>query len=155
LEAPERTLVTEVDIEASNVESYVQQRSTNEPVPALRREAELVARYVASLEASSGATALRQAIPTPAGHLMFTDVFVVETQTLIEAKASASRHHIRYALGQILDYARYVSHTRLAVLTPTKPEPAMIELLHSHGVGVLWETSRRGKFDSAFPMSIW
>jgi hypothetical protein len=85
---------------------------------------------------------------------MFTDIFVRETKELVEAKASSSREHLRLALGQVLDYARYVEHTRLAVLVPTRPAQEMIDLLVSHGVGCIWEDDAVG-FTAQRPIDAW
>ncbi|MDQ1547236.1 MAG: hypothetical protein QOH69_2140 [Actinomycetota bacterium] len=153
--APEGEFASSIAIEKSNVESYVLQRQTLEPVTALRAEAGLVSRYVTWIESKYKVTTLRQAIPTAAGHLMYTDIFVNETRELIEAKASSSREHIRTALGQVLDYARYVPHSSLAVLTPTRPAGEMVELLASHGVGSTWELDRKGQFDAIRVADAW
>jgi hypothetical protein len=146
--APEGEFTASIAIEKSNVDEYVIQRRSLEPVTALRTEAALVGRYVTWVERQFNVHAERQAIPTAAGHLMYTDVFVRETRELIEAKASSSREHVRTALGQVLDYARYVPHSTLAILTPTRPAGEMIQLLVGHGVGSIWESDRRGDFDA-------
>lgn len=148
LAAPSETLTLSVPLEANNVDQYVREREAAEPTVALRSEADLVKRYVSWLAIRRGATVVRQAIPTAGGRLMYTDVFVVETRELIEAKASSSREHMRAALGQILDYARYVDHSSLAVLVPSKPADEMVSLLIAHGVGSIWETEEKGDFDS-------
>lgn len=154
MKAPEGEFTEEIAIEASNVESYISHRSSLESSLALRVEGELVKRYVRWLEVHRGATAVRQAIPTAAGHRMYTDIFVKESGELIEAKASSSRTHIRHALGQILDYSRYVEHATLAILVPTEPEIDMVQLLLAHGVGVIWE-KRSGVFVSAAVTDAW
>jgi hypothetical protein len=51
------------------------------------------------------------------GH-MYTDAFNKTTDELIEAKASAGREFVRTALGQVLDYSRYVRHSARPVLLP-------------------------------------
>ena len=154
LKAPPATLSGTIPIEAMNVDRYVMQREASEPTEALRAEGLLVQRFVTWLANHRGATAERNTIPTAAGRTMFTDVFVKESQELIEAKASASREHLRLALGQILDYARYVDHSRLAVLVPTRPAQEMVDLLIAHGVGCIWE-SEPGEFDAQRPIDAW
>jgi hypothetical protein len=142
-----------VPIEASNVETYARQHPpVSESVESVRREAALVERYVYWLSANGGLTAARNAIPLPGGTLMYTDVFVNELSELLEAKSSASREHIRVALGQVLDYGRYVEHESLSVLVPSKPADEMVALLISHGVGCVWEVSPRA-FESTRPAS--
>ena len=153
--APEGEFATSIPIELTNTDEYVLQRQSLEPVAALRQEAALVARYVAWVEKELQSSVQRQSIPTAAGHLMYTDAFVVKTRALIEAKASSSREHIRMALGQVLDYARYVPHSSLAILTPTRPSGEMIQLLVAHGVGAIWEQEQPGTFDSVTVQDPW
>ncbi|MEO5919946.1 MAG: hypothetical protein ABIQ01_02270 [Pseudolysinimonas sp.] len=151
--APSNELSKQIALEAKNVAEYVRQRQALEPIQILRREAELVERYAAWLLKESGIAAVRNLVATPAGQAMYTDIFVpmgANAGELIEAKASSSRQHIRMALGQVLDYARYVDQTALAILTPTEPGPEMVSLLISHGVGSIWETTT-GQFDAVRP----
>jgi hypothetical protein len=155
IDAPPLTLVQTVPVEASNVDRYVVQREVAEPTEALRTEALLVGRYVEWLDRRRGATVDRQAIPTAAGRLMYTDIYVRETGELIEAKSSSSREHLRLALGQILDYARYVDHTRLAVLVPTRPSQDMVDLLLAHNIASIWEKEEKGDFESVRPADAW
>ncbi len=154
-QAPEGEFAVSIPLERSNVDGYIIQRAAVESITALRSEAALVNRYVGWLEKSSGVTVERQAIPTAAGHLMYTDIYVRETRELIEAKASSSRNHIRAALGQILDYSRYVDHSSLAVLTPTRPAIDLIHLLLAHGIASIWETDIRGVFEREQPSDPW
>jgi hypothetical protein len=153
--APGHELSIEIPLEAKNVARYIRQRQALEPITVLRREAALVERYAAWLSRRRGVEAVRNLVATPAGQAMYTDLFVPtgdRAGELIEAKASGSRQHVRMALGQILDYARYVDHTALAVLTPSRPAPDMVALLIAHGVGAIWE-SAPGDFHAERPRS--
>jgi hypothetical protein len=143
-QAPAAGTVTEVPVEAHNIEKYERQHP-DEPAVVVRREAELVGRYVAYLGKQGQAT-MRHKVPTPAGRSMYTDLFNKATQELIEAKASSSRTHVRAGLGQVLDYARYVHHDKKALLLGSEPESDLIDLLVEHGVSCIWETNRN-KFD--------
>mgnify|MGYP001377258985 CR=1 FL=1 len=141
-----------VPVEVANAETFVRQHPpVSESIEAVRRESALVSRFVEWL-GKQGLTASRDAIPVPGGQLLYTDVFVNESRELLEAKSSASREHIRVALGQILDYERYVDHDALAVLVPTRPSQDMISLLIKHGVGCVWET-RPGHFEADRPQA--
>jgi hypothetical protein len=151
--APPFTLASEIPLEAMNVEQYVAERASTEPTTALRTEAKLVSRYVDHLT-NVGKSTSRHKVPTPAGHVMYTDIYVKDDLDLIEAKASSSRQHVRVGLGQILDYARYVDHKTLALLVPTRPEPEMIALLIAHGIGCIWETESK-TFDELRPADAW
>lgn len=138
-----------VPLEASNVETFIQQHPDSIPIEAQRTEAKLVARYARWL-GKQGQTAVRHAVATAGGRLMYTDMFVPETGELIEAKSSSSRHHMRVGLGQALDYARYIEHAYVSVLTPTRPAHEMVSLLVGHGVGAIWEETT-GAFEAVRP----
>jgi hypothetical protein len=87
-----------------------------------------------------GEETARQRIPIADGGYLFTDVFNKTTKELIEAKASGARVYVRAGLGQVLDYSRYIPHSRRALLLPTALTDDMLELLHTYGVGVIWES---------------
>lgn len=60
---------------------------------------------------------------------------------LIEAKPDPDRGSIRVAMGQLLDYCRFVPHpaaTDLAILTITAPTASYIDLMHDHQITTLW-----------------
>lgn len=132
------SLVTErLPLEASHVSAYMVERN-QESQTHLRTEAQLVHRYARWLLARRHVLVERHRIPSPGGATLYTDVYDPSRELLIEAKASATRHDIRTALGQILDYARFVSHARKAVLLPSQPPRDLEELLNDHGVGSIW-----------------
>jgi hypothetical protein len=56
----------------------------------------------------------------------------------VEAKGSVERGAIRMALGQLLDYRRFVPHARCAVLLPEQPRADLVALIRSAGVGLYW-----------------
>jgi hypothetical protein len=134
---PDTPVPEELLLEAADVDQYARQRP-DEPPHAVRREAQMVLRYSAWL-ASRGDEAVRHRIPIPGGGYMFTDVYAKGSQELIEAKASAGRVYVRAGLGQVLDYSRFLKHRGKALLLPTRPSDDLIELLHDHGVGAIWE----------------
>jgi hypothetical protein len=45
---------------------------------------------------------------------------------------------VRAALGQALDYSRFLKHERRSLLLPIKPAPDLVDLLHEYAVGVIW-----------------
>jgi hypothetical protein len=138
--AASKPTVRDVTMEAHVAETF-QQEPRREPTVAERREAELVKRYTAWLE-SSGSTVTRKEIRLPdLGHALYTDLFDGHRSELVEAKSSASRHHVRLALGQLLDYARYVEHESRAVLLPSDPGAELVELLHTVKIGCVYETT--------------
>ncbi|MBC6457061.1 hypothetical protein [Actinomadura sp. HBU206391] len=104
------------------------------------REASLVKRYVEWLKKQGcEVTRKRISLPTP-GSALTTDLYDETRSELIEAKSSAARPYVRLALGQILDYSRFVNSARQrAVLFPTRPVADLVRLLHSHGVVCIYE----------------
>ncbi|MCV6970053.1 hypothetical protein [Mycobacterium bohemicum] len=48
---------------------------------------------------------------------------------------------VRLALGQVLDYGRYVDDSRLAILLPGPPAADLVELLEGYDVGCVVETT--------------
>ena len=62
---------------------------------------------------------------------------------LIEAKPDADKGSIRIAIGQLLDYRRFLSNQPaidMAILTITPPSGSHIELMHDQQITTLWFT---------------
>lgn len=135
--------VRDVPVEAHEAETF-QSEPRREPTTAERREAGLVHRYVAWLKAAGGSATRNEIVHRDIGHALYTDLYDEVRQELIEAKSSASRHHVRLAIGQMADYARYVEHKSRAVLVPSDPGPDLTELLHSIGMSCVYEDERGG-----------
>lgn len=113
-----------------------------------RREAALVGRYGDWLT-KRGHSAVRNEIFLPGQtRALYTDVYDETAGELIEAKGSATRENVRLALGQVLDYARYVEHQGLGVLLPVRPADDLVQLLSNHGIDCIYET-HAGQFDRA------
>jgi hypothetical protein len=146
--------VEEIDLEAHTVETFT--RNLGESAEATRHEAELRDRYVEWLK-RRGHTARSKRIPlSEAGRGVYltTDLYDVESDELVEVKSSAARHYVRLALGQILDYARYVKTAQRAVLLPTRPSDDMIGLLGKYHVGCIYQdTLQPGEFHREDPSS--
>jgi hypothetical protein len=123
----------EIDTESKTINGL-------DPSSEWKRQAELINRYSTWISATSSHELVRHEIPTPAGALMYTDLFDSTTGELIEARGSSSRHHIRSGLGELLDYGRYVESRSLTLLLPAQPAPEMTELLKMYDVGCIWET---------------
>ena len=77
--------------------------------------------------------------------LLYTDAADTTAEVLCEAKGTAERMSVRLALGQVLDYGRYVKHCSLAILLPGPPAADLIELLEGHKVGCVVE-GKSGQF---------
>lgn len=130
--------IEDVDIEQQHTERMVISPGTKERT-AERREATLVIQYRDYLR-SQGHTVSRKKI-TPVGELkpLYTDLFDITANVLIEAKGTVAREAVRMAIGQLHDYRRYLSgEPSLAVLLPSRPRPDLIELCKSVKISVIW-----------------
>ncbi|WP_217154286.1 HU family DNA-binding protein [[Mycobacterium] fortunisiensis] len=108
--------------------------------PAVQKEARLTERFQRYLE-THGRQVMRYRI-TPAGTPpLYSDLADTTENILYEAKGTADRMSVRLALGQILDYGRYVEGSRLAVLLPDTPTGDLVGLLEQHGIGCVIETT--------------
>jgi hypothetical protein len=84
------------------------------------------------------------------------DAFEERRRNLIEAKSSASREHIRMAVGQLLDYAFQIRKkfpdVNMAVLLPRMPDWRAVDWLPKLKIAVIWREngafldSAKGKF---------
>ncbi|MBB4905407.1 hypothetical protein [Actinophytocola algeriensis] len=136
--SPEVPTVIDVPIEKNITETF-SSNPTQQPTEMERREAALVERYAKSLAAENISTN-RNKISFPySKRAYYTDLFDVSRAELIEAKGSASRNHVRLAIGQLCDYSRYVPHRARAVLLPTDPGPDLVQLLNSVGIVCIFE----------------
>lgn len=73
------------------------------------------------------------------------DLFLSNPRVLIEAKSTTAREKIRLALGQLLDYRRWLDPPpRLCVLLPAEPPLDMLELLRSVDIACAWQEQEGG-----------
>lgn len=126
---PEQTL----DAESAEV-----LRTVSKPV--VQKEARLTEHFQQYLE-SHGREVMRYRVTPVEGHMLYSDLADITENLLYEAKGSADRMSVRLALGQVLDYGRYVEGSRLAVLLPGAPADDLVELLEQHHVGCVIETA--------------
>lgn len=112
----------------------------------VRAEAQLVRRYRTWLDPQG--TRLRGlVIPIEEGALR-ADLVDTMLNLLIEAKAESSREHVRYAIGQLFDYQRFMDpRPNLAILIPHPLTKDLRALPEAAGVAVIWE-SGNGFVDS-------
>jgi hypothetical protein len=75
---------------------------------------------------------------------LFSDLIDHTTDTLFVAKGTVERGAIRMAIGQLLDYSRFVEPSaHLAVLLPSQPRHDLRELLKTAGVDVVWRNGQK------------
>ncbi|MFG2903939.1 helix-turn-helix domain-containing protein [Kitasatospora sp. NPDC048286] len=76
---------------------------------------------------------------------LLTDLYDMTDHVLYELKGTNRREAVRMALGQLLDYGRYVKTDdhpevpRRVVLLPALPDEDMQDLLGEHGIGVAYQ----------------
>jgi hypothetical protein len=132
-----------VPVTTTNTESSEVKRSVSGPV--LQKEAQLTRRFQKYLEAHQ--REVRQyRIPVGSTTLQ-NDLADITDNVLYEAKGSAERMSVRLALGQVLDYGRYIAGSRLAVLLPEAPAADLVQLLQLHDVGCVVETTPENFID--------
>lgn len=102
-----------------------------------RRESDLQERYRRHL-VGRGHTVMTYRIPTPSGAVLATDLYDVTADDLIEVKSSIDRETLRLALGQILDYERFIGPKLRTLLVPERPAQEMIDLFATLAIRVAW-----------------
>ncbi|MEU1801801.1 restriction endonuclease [Streptomyces sp. NPDC019937] len=129
--------VTEIDIERLETEkTFVD--PNREPYEAERRESKLVLDFSAYLRTKGYQVNRQRILPEEETRPLLTDLYVPDLDLLIEAKGSVTRENMRMALGQLLDYNRFVRAKYQAVLVPSRPRADLIELATAAGQAVIW-----------------
>ena len=129
--------ITTIPTENRSVENFV--TSVVNERGAERREAQLVERYL-SFRKGKGLPELQRLkiIPKNETQALFNDLYSPSENILIEAKGSVTREAIRMAVGQLMDYARFVDKPySLFVLLPELPREDLVLFLHNLGINVI------------------
>jgi len=131
-----RTSVSEIEPENRATEQFTS-AAVGERV-AERSEAALITAYL-EFRRGSGLPRLRRLKIKPTGEVqpLYTDLYDAERKLVIEAKGTVTREAIRMAVGQLLDYSRFVDQSKLAVLLPEVPRRDLLNFLHSHSIAVI------------------
>ena len=143
--------IQEVDLSIDDIGVQQQhnvsfRRSAMQSVEGRRREADLVLRYETFLKKRNHDIGSKRISGRGLHSTLEVDLFDRTTGDLVEAKSEATRENIRYALGQVLDYRRFVQPTSCAVLLPSLPSNELVELLTHNGVACVYETTK-GSFE--------
>jgi hypothetical protein len=109
-----------------------------EPYELERREAALVYRYREHLHRLGHEVHRLRLLPPGETAPLYCDLWDVTTRTLIEAKATVSREHLRTAVGQLLDYGRFADAAQLTILVPSRPRPDLLAFLASVGITAIY-----------------
>jgi hypothetical protein len=132
--------VAEVPLEEQRTEhSFVD--PSREPYEAERREAKLVLQYGAWLRSEGHSVARLRVVPKGERKPLFSDLWDKTTNTVIEAKGTGTREALRMAIGQLVDYTRFIPRgPNQAILLPAKPRDDLMSLAAAAGVEVIWRT---------------
>ncbi|WP_232544255.1 hypothetical protein [Streptomyces buecherae] len=121
-----------------------------------RREAELSEVFEAQLTARGHAVGRFQIRLKGKTSTLLTDLYDATDHVLYEVKGSTRRESVRMALGQLLDYGRYVRTDAepdvppaLVVLLPGPPDADLVELLADHGVSLVYRVGETDEFVTA------
>ncbi|PRX52608.1 hypothetical protein B0I32_1315 [Nonomuraea fuscirosea] len=108
------------------------------PYEAERREATLVRAYVDYMGSQGHALHRHQITPAEENKPLYTDLYDPDRKELIEAKGTVAREAVRMAIGQLLDYRRYVDVECMALLVPSRPRVDLMDLCRSLDIDVIW-----------------
>lgn len=103
-----------------------------------RREASLIRDFQRFRE-SQTLTPLKRLRIKPPGETqpLYTDLYDPSEKRILEAKGTVTREAIRMALGQLLDYRRFLADAQLAVLLPERPREDLVSLLQAHNILII------------------
>jgi hypothetical protein len=139
-----QSLVTLVSIENQNKQSY--KRKANRETMVNRDESSLVRRYCNFLKGKDAEiTIVRNKIrPKDSSAYLYSDIWIEDRHHLIEAKSATDRELIRYAIGQLIDYGRYLKKENISIqgrgiLLPERPNEDLMELIEEAKLACIWE----------------
>lgn len=86
------------------------------------------------------------------------DIYLESSNWIIEAKKSASRGHVRHAIGQVLDYCHLAKQdednpisARPAILLPKRPTPDLVSLVKSLDIILIVQQETSNAFEVIEP----
>ena len=139
----EETVIEKVESEIFNIEKFMI-KGTSERAGE-RKESKLVDEYKKYRD-KNNLPSLTSMTIKPKGESRATtlrvDGWIKDGKILIEAKSSCTRNQIRLAIGQLLDYKRYLNPKQMAILLPTKPKSDLIELIKSLDMSLIYRVSK-------------
>lgn len=109
-----------------------------EPYELERREADLVRRYREHLERAGHEVGRLRIVPPGESRPLYSDLWDGAVGELIEAKSTVTRDQLRLAVGQLLDYGRFVDAKCRTVLVPSRPRDDLLMYLLSVAIGVVY-----------------
>lgn len=144
--SPERTEVGPAEtlrVDPVPIEAHLTERSfvepEREPYEAERREARLVSDFRDYMHSRGNEVQRLRILPEGEAKPLYTDLYVPSLNLLVEAKGTKERGAIRMALGQLLDYRRFIEWTRCAILLPARPRGDLERLVLGAGFDLYWQ----------------
>lgn len=111
---------------------------TDAKIGDLRREARLEKNF-AKYVVRQGYPVWRYEICHTSGQSpMYTDLWIGGVNILLEVKSNADRVSVRMALGQLIDYTRFLRTAARAILLPEEPEADLFKLAKSQNTALIW-----------------
>ncbi|MFF2845539.1 restriction endonuclease [Streptomyces sp. NPDC058001] len=137
-------------------EQFIATRSSQtpnrKPTTAHRRESALLSSYTKHLTKRGHQVCRKKITPRGERDSLFTDLFNLSENLLVEAKGQATRESIRMAIGQLFDYERYISpRPRLAILVPSRPRQDLRDLCAALSIQTIWPGDRTNTFEAEPP----
>jgi hypothetical protein len=136
------TRADEVVIDQVPVEEQHTERSfvtpNREPYELERAEAALVHRYRRYLHGLGHEVVRLRVVPPGEAAPLYSDLWDQTAGELIEAKGGVTRDQLRHAVGQLLDYGRFVEAMSRSVLVPTRPRPDLLAYLRAAGINIIY-----------------
>lgn len=105
---------------------------------ARRGEAKLVSSFEAHLRQQGHDLRRCRIKITGERHELVTDTYDVTDRKLYEAKSKSDRATVRLAIGQLLDYLRFIADVRGCLLLPDEPSEDVKLLIRSCGFGLVY-----------------
>jgi len=109
-----------------------------EPYELERRESALVQSYRQHLERQGHKVGRLRIVPPRESRPLYSDLWNETNEDLIEAKSTVTRDQIRQAVGQLLDYGRFVPDASRTILVPSRPRHDLLRYVTSVGIGVVF-----------------
>ncbi|MFD7639519.1 hypothetical protein ACFV4P_02585 [Kitasatospora sp. NPDC059795] len=104
-----------------------------------RREVGLISRLAAYLNSLGHAIAGHHRFPVQGGGFVVADLVDSTTNTIYEAKGSASRSAVREAIGQLMELRwRHGGDASIGIVLPSEPYEDLLDLCASLDIEVLW-----------------
>jgi hypothetical protein len=122
--------------EASDVIEYPVSPRSGEK--ARREESQLVKRFESWLTSRGHQIERARIRPIGEANYLFTDTYDVDSKILYEAKSSCDRATIRLAVGQLLDYLRFLPEAGGAILLPDEPTYDLQSFVAACGLGLTY-----------------